>query len=161
MNAYKDRIAAERVKDRNRARVELGAGDVPRVAENRDDEQIAVRHADASGGDITENQHEENRMRDIHVGKRGSAAASEEQPDKLRKTIRFEQEAPSVSASRVVRHKIGRGPYLCRSLVMLMTTYKFLRWVRSSRRMDERVVISEKCWTGIGEKMLEISREVN
>ena len=38
-------------------------------------------------------------MRDIHVGKRGSEAASEEQPDKLRKTVRFEQEAPSASSS--------------------------------------------------------------
>ena len=37
-------------------------------------------------------------MRDIHVGKRGSEAAGEEQPDKLRKTVRFEQEAPSASA---------------------------------------------------------------
>ena len=72
---------------------------MPWVPENRDDEQMAVRHADASGGDITENQHEENRMRDIHVGKRGSEAASEEQPDKLRKTVRYEQEAPSTSAS--------------------------------------------------------------
>ena len=38
-------------------------------------------------------------MRDIHVGKRGSEAASEEQPDKSRKTVRFEQEASSASAS--------------------------------------------------------------
>ena len=38
-------------------------------------------------------------MRDIHVGKRGSEAASEEQPDKLRKTVRFEHEAPSAKAS--------------------------------------------------------------
>ena len=38
-------------------------------------------------------------MRDIHVGTRGSEAASEEEPDKLRKTVRFEQEAPSASAS--------------------------------------------------------------
>ena len=35
---------------------------------NRDEEQMAVRHADASGGDITENQHEDNIMRDILVG---------------------------------------------------------------------------------------------
>ena len=42
---------------------------------NRDDEQMAVRHADASGGDIIQSQHEENRMRDIHVGKRRSEAA--------------------------------------------------------------------------------------
>ena len=56
MNAYKDRIAeTERVKERKRARVERGAGDVPRVLENRDDEQVAVRQADASGGDTREN----------------------------------------------------------------------------------------------------------
>ena len=56
MNAYKDRIAeTERVKERNGARVERGAGDVPGVPENRDDEQVSVRQADASGGDIREN----------------------------------------------------------------------------------------------------------
>ena len=99
MNAYKDRIAeTERVKERKRARAERGAGDVPGYLKT-DDEQMAVRHADASGGDIRENQHEEDRMRDIQVGKRGSEAAGEEQPDKLRKTARFEQEAPSASAS--------------------------------------------------------------
>ena len=38
-------------------------------------------------------------MRDIHIGKRGSEAAGEEQPDKLRKTVRFEQVASSASAS--------------------------------------------------------------
>ena len=54
---------------------------------NTDDEQVAVRHADASRGDIRENQHEEDRVRDIHIGKRGSEAAGEEQPDKLRKTV--------------------------------------------------------------------------
>ena len=66
---------------------------------NRDDEQMPVRHADASGGDIMENQHEEDRMRDIHIGKRGSEAAGEEQHDNLRKIARFEQEAPSASVS--------------------------------------------------------------
>ena len=64
MNAYKDRIAeTERVKERKRARVERGAGDVPMEPGNRDHEQMAVRHTDASGGD-KENQHDENRMRD-------------------------------------------------------------------------------------------------
>ena len=100
MNAYKGRIAeTDRVKQRRRDRVERGAGDVPRVLENRDAEQIAVRHADASDGDIIENQHEEDRMRDIHVGKRGPEVAGEEQLDKLRKTARFEQEASSSSAA--------------------------------------------------------------
>ena len=80
-----------------------------------------------------ENQDEEDRMRDIHDGKSGPEAEGEEQPDKLRKTARFEQEASSASASlllwkilRVVRDNIGRGPYLCRRQVMLMATYKFL-----------------------------------
>ena len=74
-------------------------GDVFVEPGKRDDEQMAVQHADASGGDISENQQEENRMRDIHIGKRGSKAASEEQPDKLKKTREFEQEAPSASTS--------------------------------------------------------------
>ena len=73
MNVCKGRVAeTERVKERKRARVERGAGDVLMEPRNRADEQVAVRHADASGGDIRENQHEEERMSDIHVGKRGS-----------------------------------------------------------------------------------------
>ena len=44
-------------------------GKVPTEPGNRDDEQVAVRHADASGGDFIENQHEKDRVRDIHVGK--------------------------------------------------------------------------------------------
>ena len=101
MNAYKDRIAeTERVKERKRARVERGAGDVPLEPGNRDDEQMAVRHADASGCDITENPaRREQNERDIHVGKRGQEAASEEQPDTLRRTVRFEQEASSAASS--------------------------------------------------------------
>ena len=99
MNACKDRVAErKRVREMRRARVERGAGDVPMELGNRADEQ-AVRHEHASVGDIRENQHEEDRMRDIHVGKRGPEAAGEEQPDKLRKTVRFEQEAPSAAAS--------------------------------------------------------------
>ena len=54
MIAYKDRIAeTKRVEERKRARVERGAGDVPMEPGNRDDEQMAVRYADASGSDIT------------------------------------------------------------------------------------------------------------
>ena len=60
------------VKEMKRARVERAAGDVPMESGNTDDEQMAVRHADASDGDITENQHEETRMRDIHLDKRTS-----------------------------------------------------------------------------------------
>ena len=58
---------------------------------------MADRHAVASGEE--EKQREENRMRDVHIGKRGSEAANEEQHDKSRKTVRFEQEAPNTSSS--------------------------------------------------------------
>ena len=44
-------------------------------------------------------QHEKKMQRDIHVNERGSEAAGEEQHDKLRKTVRFEQVAPSAAAS--------------------------------------------------------------
>ena len=54
----------ERVKERKRAQVKRGVGDVLVEPVNRDDEQMVVRHAYASGGDITETQHEENRIRD-------------------------------------------------------------------------------------------------
>ena len=87
-------------------------------------------------------------MRDIHVGIRGPEAAGEEQADKLRKTVRFEQEAPSSSSAASSDPPVAleypasdetqdrRGPYLCRSPVMLMTTYKFLRWMRSTRTKE-------------------------
>ena len=58
------------MKERKRARVERGAGNVPMEPGNRGDEQMAVRHADAFGSDITENQHDENRMRDPRWQKR-------------------------------------------------------------------------------------------
>ena len=128
------------------------------------EKQMADRHAVASGED--ERQHFENRMRDIQIGKRGSEAASEEEPDKLRKTVLFEklrvhQRLPIHlllwNFLRGVRHKICGGPYLCRRQM----TYKFLRWVCSTRWMDEGVGTSEKCWSGIIEKMPEISREMN
>ena len=71
MDTCKDRIAeTQRVRERKRARIERGAGDVPEEPRNRDDEQVPVRHADASGGYITENQHEEEIMRDIQVSKK-------------------------------------------------------------------------------------------
>ena len=60
---------------------------------------MAVRHADASGGHITENQHEEKRMRGIRVNERGSEAAREEQSDKWRTRDRSEQEAANASAT--------------------------------------------------------------
>ena len=138
---------------------------------NKNDEQMAVRHADASGGYIIENQHEEKRVRGIRVNKRGSRATSEEQLDEWKKAERLEHEAPNTSASSdpcvaqeyPVRGEIPSrpGPYLCRSQVVLTTTCELLRWMHSTERMDERVVTSEKCWSGIDEKMPEIWRELN
>ena len=52
------------MKERKRARVGRGAVNVLEEPGNKDDEQVAVRHA---GGDIIENQQEENRMRNIHI----------------------------------------------------------------------------------------------
>ena len=66
MERCKDRIAErESGSERRRARTERGAEDVLEEPGNRDDEQVAVRHADASGGYIKENQHEEEIVRDI------------------------------------------------------------------------------------------------
>ena len=49
----------------------------------KDDEQMAVRHADASGGYIIEKQHEEKRKRGIRVNERGSEATNGEQNGRM------------------------------------------------------------------------------
>ena len=82
MNAYKETVAeTERVKERRRASVEGGVRDV-RV-EPRNGEQVADRHAVASGED--ERQHDENILRAIQ--------AHPEQLYMLRRTVQSEQEA--------------------------------------------------------------------
>ena len=138
--------------------------------ENRDDEQMAVRQADASGGDIRDNQHEEDIMRDIHVGKRGSEATGEEQLDKLRKTVRFEQESPSAAASSdptVALEYPASGETQDRPGSVLVQKSGHvdddvqLSALGAFYEIDERVVTPEKCWIGIEEKMPEIPREVN
>ena len=61
------------------------------------EEQVVDRHAVASGeGEKTSTK--ENGMKDIHIGKGGSETAHEEQLDKSRKTVRFEQDAPNSSS---------------------------------------------------------------
>ena len=93
MNAHKDRVAdAQRVKEKEFEWNEV-QGDV--FVEPRNDEQMSDRHAVASGED--ERQHDENILRDFHIGERGSETAYEEQRDKLSKTVRFEQQAPKFS----------------------------------------------------------------
>ena len=59
--------------------------------------QMADRHAVASGE--KGEKLGENMRRAIHIDKRGSETAHEEQPDEVRKTVRFEQEAPITSSS--------------------------------------------------------------
>ena len=82
MNVYKDRIAeTERVKG------------VEMMSRWRFDMRTHLAVTSRK------TQHDENRMRDIHVGKRRPEAAGEEEPDKLRKTVRFEQEASSAASS--------------------------------------------------------------
>ena len=100
METYKGRIAErKRVRERRRAQLKKGTGDVPEEPGIKNDEQVAVRHADASGCYIIENQHEEKIMRGIRVCKRGSGATGEEQLDEWRKSERLERGAPNTSAS--------------------------------------------------------------
>ena len=122
--------------ERKRARVERCAGDVPVEPRNRGDEQAAVRHADASGGYIIENQHEGDRMRNIQVSRRGSEAASEEQSDNLKQKVRFEQEASNASASSdpyVALEYPASGEIQCRPVSVL---------VQESGRFDDDVQFS-------------------
>ena len=109
-------------------------------------------------------------MRDIQIGKRGSEASSEEQPHKLRKTSRFEKEAPSASASSdplVAVEYLASGETQDRlGSVLVQKSGHVDDDVQVSAldafyEMDERVVTSEKCWIGVEEKISEISREVN
>ena len=132
---------------------------MPEEPGNKNDEQVAVRRADASGGYIMENQHEEKIIRDIQVSKRGSGAAREEQSDKCKKTERFEQEAPNASATSDPHAALA---YPASGEIQSRPgTYIFLCWMHSTGRMDEGVVSSEKCWSGIEEKMPGISKELN
>ena len=61
------------------------------------EEYMADRQAVASGEE--ERQHDENIMRDIHIGKRGSETANKEQADILRTTGRIEQDTPNTESS--------------------------------------------------------------
>ena len=146
------------LKERNRARVERGVGDV--LVEPGTEMMSRWRFDMRTHLVVTpeKTQHEEDRMRDIRSGKRGSEAAGEEHPDKLRrqydlsKKLRVHQRLPIQllpwNIRRVVKHEVGWSPYLCRSQVMFVTTYKFLRCIHSTRWMDERVVTSEKWYRG-------------
>ena len=49
---------------------------MPEEPGNENGEQVAVRHADASGGNIKENQHKVKRMGGIRVNKEESGATN-------------------------------------------------------------------------------------
>ena len=96
-------------------------------------------------------------MRDIHIGRRGSETANEEQPDKLRKTARFEQEAPKTKSSSTM-HVSPRFPASGErqdrpDLVVVQNPGHVDDDIQISA-LDERVVTSRKCW--VEEKMPEI-----
>ena len=67
------------------------------LVEPGNEEQVVDRHAVASGEE-EKTSTKENGMKDIHIGKGGSETAHEEQLDKSRKTLRFEQDAPNSSS---------------------------------------------------------------
>ena len=92
MNAYKDRIAeTQRVKERKRAGVERGAGDVPMEPGNRDDEQMGQRVG---------RQYDSSKKLRVHH---------------LLPEVQLGPCMCIWSILRVVRDKIGRGPHLSRS----------------------------------------------
>ena len=100
-------------------------------------------------------------------GKSGSRTANEEQPDKLRKTVRFEQEAPSTSSSSTV-HVSLEYPESGTKKDPLEPVF-----VHYSGHVEDDIQISaldvfhqadgresrqiKKCRIGIEKKMLEIS----
>ena len=140
VDAHKGRVAeTERVKQGTRARVESGADDVRMVRQNVD----------------------------IHTSKEDQRH-HEEQPDKLRKTLQSEQEAPNTSSSSTMPNTSSSLTmhvsleYLARSErqdrtepvlvqksghvdddILISALDVFTRW------MDERVVTPKKCWIGI------------
>ena len=112
---------------------------MPEEPGNKHDEQVAVRHADASGGYIMEKISTKRTERETST----LAKDDQKQQEKNNRTnggrqydvskkLRVHQRLPTHlllwNILRVMRHQVGWGPYLCRSLVMFMTTYIFLPW---------------------------------
>ena len=85
----------------------------------------------------------------------------------MRKTVRFEQEAPSAAASSEPYVALGYpasgetrsrlGSVFVQKSGHVGEDVQILRWVPCMRRMDGRVVTWELCWIGIEDKMPEIS----
>ena len=106
------------------------------------EEKMADRHAVASGED--EKRHDENSMNDVHNGKRGPETASEERPDKLRKTERFEQHAPNTSSSSTMHVYLE---YLASEFRSKLSIVSSAKWTKES--FHQRSVGLEsrrRCW---------------
>ena len=115
---------------------------------------MADRHVVASGED--ESQHDENRMRDIHIDKSGSERASGEQPDKMERTVRFEQEAPYASLSSATHVSLeylasGERRVLLEPVLVKNAGHvddDILRdgWTRESLHQRSVGFVSSRCW---------------
>ena len=131
-----------------------GAADVP--MEPGKDELMAGRNGVASGEE--ENQHEENRMRDIHVGKWGAETANEEQPDKLRRTVRSEQGAPNTSSSSTTSSSSSSSSSCTRTAehVFSLDTHGRRQFsVHSCPEQDVRLhpwLSDTRLWSGVDER---------
>ena len=108
----------------------------------------------------------------MQVNERRSEATNEEQTDEGRKMVRFEQEASNTSASSdpfvALEHPVMDETPRRPGSVLVQKSGHVNDAVQISA-LDvfyekdgcDRVVASEKCWSGIEEKMPEISRELN
>ena len=108
---------------------------------------MADRHVVAFGE--SETQHDEYRMINIHIGKRGAETANEELPEKLSKTAQSEHQpssSTSASSTRVSLEYLVSGERQNRTGPVLVwtMTYTFPRLMCSTRWMDERVVTAKK-----------------
>ena len=126
------------------------------------EEKMADRHAVASGED--EKRHDENSMNDVHNGKRGPETASEERPEKFRKTVILEQDAPNTSSYSTM-HLCPENPASAEKQVRLEQVL-----VQNSGHVDDDFLISawdfilRDRWTKeslLEKKMPEISEEMH
>ena len=109
--------------------------------------------------------HDEDRVRDIQVGKRGSEATNEEQPTIWARRSEFECSSVFTSncCSRISCEWWDAKSARVRTCAddSWWRRTKFRVGCLLGEKMNEWVVTSEKCWISVEETMLEISREVN
>ena len=130
----------ERAKKSTGARVDRGADVV--LVQRGNGEHMSDRHAVASGE--KERQHDENRMVDIHIGKRRQETATFDRLGKKYNQIlnllvqtHLRQRVCVLNILRMVSGKTEQSRYVCRSQVTWTMTCNILRWINSPRWMDE------------------------